>query len=689
MAAGTDHNIKQDLLDAITAKIFTNTTFEVSAQDIQDVMCDMVQSLWDKNFLDLKTEVSAYAITDQDSGFVFVNSDASTKGLTLGSVAEPLSMFWVKGDIDLTVPAGVNLKLPNGSTITDATHNFDGTKTILVFRTSGSDWEATNVGSGDLLKVSVDDTTEGYLFDKIAVGPGLVKAIQNPGANEQLLITSKTLKWTGTVSTVGPVNLALGIGYTVEFAGTSALVFPDQTSGTPPVDGDVIGVTVSENSSSLSETASGDPLLTLLNNQSAIFRYDTSLAKWLVQSSHLPMDEIGLKKFYVDDAAFSGGDGTFFLPFQTLQEGKAAVIGSGSVTSPEFEGATVVVVNGSFAVAGENLFVEGTTWDFEALISVTHSGTGYLFDNSIATATPSVMKITGTIEYTTSSATCGFVNAQGSSSTNTLDFTNIRTVEIAWESASNTNSGVSIPLILNDTEGVGYNGGNNCLTIKGDGRCTSVTCDGILSVLTGATCTIEGDPFFAHSSTVKATNVALKIEGALLFVCTGSPTWTVSRQENTITIGGANRFIDFGNSKFIFTSSLSDLFRGDNAIRLNTDYATSTIAANDGSEVGIRLRGATTGSNNYGSAGGAFIYHETAAVFRADFADCNLDGTFPANMVFGFWLNVVNQFPFSSNILGYLDVTLKKTLVYANIPTVVTNLPTGAVWSDSGILTLN
>ena len=47
MPIGTDYNVKQDLIDAVVAKVFKNNKFAITGEGLQKALCDMIESLWD------------------------------------------------------------------------------------------------------------------------------------------------------------------------------------------------------------------------------------------------------------------------------------------------------------------------------------------------------------------------------------------------------------------------------------------------------------------------------------------------------------------------------------------------------------------------------------------------------------------------------------------------------------------
>lgn len=58
MAGGTDFGNKQDLIDAVVALIYTNTSNEVSAADVQLAACHMIETLWRDFSADLVQDIT-------------------------------------------------------------------------------------------------------------------------------------------------------------------------------------------------------------------------------------------------------------------------------------------------------------------------------------------------------------------------------------------------------------------------------------------------------------------------------------------------------------------------------------------------------------------------------------------------------------------------------------------------------
>lgn len=64
---GTKYTVKDDLIQkGIVSRIFTNTTFQVTAKKIQDAMCDIVESLWGDCSCDIETFTATNTYLDLD-----------------------------------------------------------------------------------------------------------------------------------------------------------------------------------------------------------------------------------------------------------------------------------------------------------------------------------------------------------------------------------------------------------------------------------------------------------------------------------------------------------------------------------------------------------------------------------------------------------------------------------------------
>jgi hypothetical protein len=108
--------------------------------------------------------------------------------ITAGAIGAQSTVFEAVSSADIDpnfriygyVDAAYNINWFNGSVLLYG----DDPRQIFSFSASGG-------GTGDRrVKVSSDDTTPGFLSDKLAQGTNITLAVQNPGGNETILITS-------------------------------------------------------------------------------------------------------------------------------------------------------------------------------------------------------------------------------------------------------------------------------------------------------------------------------------------------------------------------------------------------------------------------------------------------------------------------------------------------------------------
>jgi hypothetical protein len=113
------------------------------------------------NYIDITAIISGYELTDKDAGKLITNSNANVRTLVIPSgLALPNNMITVKGRIGIQPETGVNITLPDGSTITEPTQftceadevyilhksSFSGDNYILV-----SVKKSENIGTNDLI----------------------------------------------------------------------------------------------------------------------------------------------------------------------------------------------------------------------------------------------------------------------------------------------------------------------------------------------------------------------------------------------------------------------------------------------------------------------------------------------------------------------------------------------------------
>ena len=113
------------------------------------------------NYIDITTFISGYELTDKDAGKLITNSNANVRTLVITSgLALPNNMITVKGRIAIQPETGVNITLPNGSTITEPSQFTCVADEVYILHKSafsGDDYilvsvkKSENIGTNDLI----------------------------------------------------------------------------------------------------------------------------------------------------------------------------------------------------------------------------------------------------------------------------------------------------------------------------------------------------------------------------------------------------------------------------------------------------------------------------------------------------------------------------------------------------------
>lgn len=178
------------------------------------------------NYIDITTFISGYELTDKDAGKLITNSNANVRTLVIPSgLALPNNMITVKGRIAIQPETGVNITLPDGSTITDPAQftcvadevyilhksAFTGNNYILV-----SVKKSENIGTNDLiitdtireLQVATDGTFQIVTND--ANNSAVFKVGEN--SNERFSeIELNSITYDVTTAEPNPTNNGAGI----------------------------------------------------------------------------------------------------------------------------------------------------------------------------------------------------------------------------------------------------------------------------------------------------------------------------------------------------------------------------------------------------------------------------------------------------------------------------------------------
>ena len=89
------------------------------------------------NFVDI--ESGDYTPVVSDAGKSFFNSGTSIRNLFLDfTLVKPFDLVTLQGRINVVVPLGMTLYLPNGTTITDDLFNLQDTKAYVLYRRGGA-----------------------------------------------------------------------------------------------------------------------------------------------------------------------------------------------------------------------------------------------------------------------------------------------------------------------------------------------------------------------------------------------------------------------------------------------------------------------------------------------------------------------------------------------------------------------
>jgi len=94
-----------------------------------------------------------------------------------------------------------------------------------------TDWAIVPI-SDELAKISTNDTTPGFLDDKVVVGSGITKTILNPGANETLELSSSIIAG----STLAALFASAANNVNNKFLESESIATSDSLPGVVPVD---------------------------------------------------------------------------------------------------------------------------------------------------------------------------------------------------------------------------------------------------------------------------------------------------------------------------------------------------------------------------------------------------------------------------------------------------------------------
>lgn len=212
----------------------------------------------------------------------------------------------------------------------------------------------------------------------------------------------------------------------------------------------------------------------------------------LVSQVLLQTQNTGSKVYYVDGNSTVVGDGSVLLPFQTLDEARIKIIGTGTVDTPEHQFAGIMVATASY-LTNKNLWINNTSWIFSDGSMVTYTGASHLFDSSVfPTELSGKFVVAGGAIFLTN--TGGIIRNEGNVVTN--NFVNNKVFEIECFQMISTKVSANpfdVPLILHRRiTSNGYGPIHTNIKIKSGGTIVSYN-QHCAHVIDGGTFAITGE----------------------------------------------------------------------------------------------------------------------------------------------------------------------------------------------------
>lgn len=182
------------------------------------------------NFVDI--ESGDYTPVVSDAGKSFFNSGTSIRNLFLDfTLVKPFDLVTLQGRINVVVPLGMTLYLPNGTTITDDLFNLQDTKAYVLYRRGGSGFdfelkELGGTGGGGGAVDSVNGQTGVVVLDKTDIG--LDQVDNTSDANKPISTATQTALNAKVTSVVAGSNIEVN---NADPANPIVSAFPTTTAG--------------------------------------------------------------------------------------------------------------------------------------------------------------------------------------------------------------------------------------------------------------------------------------------------------------------------------------------------------------------------------------------------------------------------------------------------------------------------
>jgi len=499
--------------------------------------------------------------------------------------------------------------------------------------------------------------------------------------NEGWVEVSGFLEWKYTSDqdsvTVGPKK-----GYTYTGNSDSSWSLPDPLGSE---NGQYIGVKNSSDYSLAINKNNGYFFQKLNPGDSFIFSFEGESNEWQIVSDYRAPEPIDVSQaiFYVDGNLTTTGNGSFLAPFMTLEEARDSVIGTGTNGAPQFLNSRIEVLGGVFSISsGDNFWINYCLYNFAEGVQINYSGAGYFIDTQIfdtATEGDAEFYITGSLYFVSDSSNSGFLKAWQFAA-NALK--NSHNITINLSRLETTVNRPSSPLIYSGNDNnnnIGNTGGYNrvainvseAIWVREDGLSPSVAMIDNLGALNLTAPQIRSSSYSSHPN----GSSRIKINGC----------WDFSLNDAEVNGGNVDSYIRVeGDCYSVFFNNVSfgaAVILQDGAVSLGFDYSYSTRGYTLGQSVdsGVRFSNCKTISS---TAGAFFVQNSTGIDARVDFVDCSttvdIDPT-----------NIIECQYYNNGVVNFLTrVNLfAGVITYTNVPTSAPSR-TGAVWNNSGVLTL-
>ena len=178
------------------------------------------------NYIDITTYISGYELTDKDAGKLITNSNANVRTLVIPSgLALPNNMITVKGRIGIQPETGVNITLPDGSTITEPTQFTCEADEVYILHKSaftGDDYilvslkKSENIGTNDLVisdtvrELQVAENGTFQIVTNDATSAGIFRVGEN-SYERFSLIELNSITFEQTIAEPNPTNNGAGV----------------------------------------------------------------------------------------------------------------------------------------------------------------------------------------------------------------------------------------------------------------------------------------------------------------------------------------------------------------------------------------------------------------------------------------------------------------------------------------------